>query len=565
MIRICIAQINPTVGDLENNFKKVSVFIKKAKSFLSDIVVFPELALTGYPPEDLLLNPEFMKACEKYLKKIFSLTDNILVLIGAPYKKNNYLYNGCFVIQNKKLLSVYKKIFLSEDTVFNEKRYFSPGSELIIFKNKKLNFSVTICEDIQIKTSPIFESFFYPKVDILFNISASPFFVKKIDLRKKLLSRISKQTQSFLVYCNLVGAQDELVFDGRSLVFSPQGELLFEAKSFEEDLLCFDLKIKKKFCNKKSELFVPSLNYIQTYPFLQKNKPKLPEYIPPKSMDKVEQIYKALVLGIRDYVRKNNFTKAIVGLSGGIDSSLTCVLAVDALGKENVIGVSMPSKYTSQASLQDAQILAKNLGIKFFVVPIHEIVEIYTKVFKKCFGKVKDITLQNIQARIRGNILMAFSNNFGWIVLTTGNKSELSVGYCTLYGDTAGGLCVLKDVPKTLVYKLSKYRNKIAKRFLIPKRVLTKPPTAELKPDQTDESEIGSYKVLDKIINLYVEKNKTLKEIVNKGFNEKMVKQIIYKIDRNEYKRRQLPPGIKITPRSFGKDRRMPITNKFII
>ncbi len=563
MIRVFVAQLNPTVGDLKRNFEKISFFINESKKHCADIIVFPELSLAGCPPEDLLLTPEFIKASQKYLKKIIPLTKNILVLVGAPFKENTTLYNSCFVIQNEKILAIYKKLFLPNYGVFDEKRYFSSGKELFIFSNEELNFSITICEDIWVEDSSIFEENFWSQIDVLFNISASPFFAGKINLRKRLLSKISKKIQSYLIYCNLVGGQDELIFDGRSLVFSPQGQILFKAKAFEEDFICFDLNTERKKKNKTKIFSKDHFKNINTYPFLQYKKPKLTQKTLPPDLGKIEEVYKALVLGIHDYVKKNGFERVVIGLSGGIDSSLTCVIAVDALGKENVIGISMPSAYTSQSSIEDAQNLAKNLGIEFYVVPIYEIFKVYENIFRKHFKTLREITLQNIQARIRGNILMAFSNNFGWMVLTTGNKSELSIGYCTLYGDTAGGFCVLKDVPKTLVYKLAKYRNKLAKKYLIPKRVLEKPPTAELKPNQTDEAEIGSYKILDKIMNLYVERNWDLEKILRKGFSKKVIKEIIYKIDKNEYKRRQSPPGIKITPRSFGKDRRMPITNRF--
>lgn len=558
-IRVALAQVNPTVGDIEGNYRKIASFIEKAKKLKSDFIIFPELALVGYPPEDLLFNPNFLDISFQFVGKIARIGENIVVLLGAPFLENKNLFNVCFIIQNRKIKYVYKKMFLPNYSVFDEKRYFSVGEEMPLIFNSQLRFAVTICEDIWEETSPIFCDFSH-KVDIVFNLSASPFFAGKINRRKRLLKKLAFKTDAYVVYCNLVGGQDELVFDGRSLVFSPQGEELICAKSFDEDFIVVDLDAGRK---SESE---DNIKRIRIDDFALKRRGSI--FIKRKKDFKessLEEIYKALVLGTHDYVVKNGFKKAVIGLSGGIDSSLTCVIACDALGKDNVIGVIMPSQFSSPESVEDAQKLAKNLGIKFFTVPIEEIFKVYREIFKKHFKKVTDITLQNIQARIRGNILMAFSNNFGWIVLTTGNKSETAVGYCTLYGDTAGGFAVIKDIPKTLVYKLARFRNQQAGFALIPERVLKKPPTAELKPNQKDEDDLCPYKILDKIIDLYVEKNWDLKRIMKEGIPQDLVFKIVSRIDRNEYKRRQSPPGIKITPRAFGKDRRMPITNRFII
>ncbi len=564
-VRIALAQINATVGDFKGNYEKIVDFIEKSKHKRADIVLFPELGICGYPPEDLLLNIDFINTAFRYLKKVTAFTNDIVVLLGAPFFDKGKLYNACFVMQNRKIKHIYKKIFLPYCSVFDEKRYFHPGEEVPIFVNDRIFFGVTICEDIWVESSPVFEESFCGKTDIIFNLSASPFFAGKINIRKNLLKKLALKTKNYVAYCNLVGGQDELVFDGRSLVFSPEGEELVEAKAFGEDLVCVDLETKNNSAFEKTYEGKFNIVNIKLESFPAHKRKKISLKKKEKRESSLESdVYNALVLGTKDYVFKNGFKKAIVGLSGGIDSSLTATIACDALGNDNVIGVSMPSEFTSSESIEDARILAANLGIKFYIVPIKEIFEVYKKIFIVSFGKPKDITLQNIQARIRGNILMAFSNNFGWIVLTTGNKSETSVGYCTLYGDTVGGFAVLKDVPKTFVYRLARYRNKLAGFDLIPKRVLIKPPSAELKTNQKDEDELGSYRVLDAIINLYVEKNLDLDRIVKKGFDSDTVKRIISKIDRNEYKRRQFPPGIKITPRSFGKDRRMPITNRFI-
>lgn len=562
-MRIAIAQVNSCVGDLDANFRKISSCIKKAKGKRADIIVFPELALTGYPPEDLLLNPDFIKQSEKTLKRIVSHTGGIMVLLGVPCLKKEGLYNACYVIQNKKIKYVYKKSFLPNYSVFDERRYFIPGEDVPVFFNDKVFFSVTICEDIWVKNSPVFQESFCGKAQLIFNISASPFFAKKIALRKNLLEKLARRTRSFLVYCNLVGGQDELVFDGRSLIFSPRGKILFESAAFREDLSFADIRLDKRGSKRVDYAGRFKLVNIPVDSFGGGRKPPIPVARPPEKLTEVQEIYRALVLGTRDYVSKNGFEKVVVGLSGGIDSCLTSTIACDALGKENVVGVSMPSSYSSRESIDDAAQLAKNLGIKLDIISIEKIFKVYRDNFLRHFSEVNDNTLQNIQARIRGNILMAFSNNFGWMVLTTGNKSETSVGYCTLYGDTAGGFGVLKDVPKTLVYKLARFRNNMAKSDLIPARVFTKPPSAELKPGQRDEDDLGPYEKLDKIINLFIEKNMDFNNIVKKGFSAARVKGIISKIDKNEYKRRQSPPGIKITPRSFGKDRRMPITNRF--
>ena len=558
-IRVALAQINPTVGDIEGNYRKIVSFIEKAKKLKSDFIIFPELALVGYPPEDLLLNPDFLSVSFQFTKKIVDVSEDIVVLLGAPFLENNHLFNACFIMQNKKIKYIYKKMFLPNYSVFDEKRYFLPGNEMPLIFNSQLKFTVTICEDIWEETSPIFYDFSH-KVNIVFNLSASPFFVGKIKRRKKILKNLALKTGAYVVYCNLVGGQDELVFDGRSLVFSPQGEELICAKSFEEDFVIVDLDVRR---GNESE---DNMKRIRIDDFTLKRRGSI--FIKKRKDFKesgLEEIYKVLVLGTHDYVVKNGFKKAVIGLSGGIDSSLTCVIACDALGKDNVIGVIMPSQFSSPESVEDAQKLAKNLGIKFFIVPIEEIFKVYREIFKKHFKKVADITLQNIQARIRGNILMAFSNNFGWIVLTTGNKSEAAVGYCTLYGDTAGGFAVIKDIPKTLVYKLARFRNQQAGFDLIPERVLKKPPTAELRPNQRDEDDLCPYKILDKIIDLYVEKNWDLKRIIKEGIPQDLVFKIVLRIDRNEYKRRLSPIGIKISLPVSGKDRKMPITNRFII
>ena len=532
-IRVSLAQINTTVGDLAGNSEKIIQYIDKARELNSDIVVFPELALSGYPPEDLLLKPHFITKNRQYLNKIIEQTESIFVIVGFPYQEKGKLYNAAALINNKKLVGIYKKIFLPNYGVFDEVRYFSPGDECpVINFGKGRKIGINICEDIWHSEGPQRAQAAYGKAKIIINISASPYHMNKLDLRQTVLRKIAGENKTFVFYCNSAGAQDELVFDGASMVYDDKGRLIARAKQFEEDLLTVDIDC--------------ATNRIE------------------RNFSLLEEVYSALVLGFSDYVKKNGFKKIVLGLSGGIDSALVAALAVDALGKDNVVALTMPSKYSSSRTLNDAKKLAKNLGIKLYVIPIKKLHKAYLETFSGPFkGTKPNITEENIQARIRGNILMAFSNKFGWLVVTTGNKSELSVGYCTLYGDTAGGFALIKDIPKTLVYKLSEYKNKKEGKELIPKSIFVRPPTAELKKNQTDQDTLPPYGELDKIIDEYVEKDRSLASIVKTGIEKDVAKKIISMIDRNEYKRRQSPMGIKITSKSFGRDRRMPITNKF--
>ncbi|MEZ0323983.1 MAG: NAD+ synthase [Hydrogenothermaceae bacterium] len=568
-IRVALAQINPVVGDFEYNSQKILEFVDKAKEKEADIVVFPELALTGYPPEDLLLKPSFIEKNQEYIQKITGSIENIIVILGSIYKEED-LYNTAYVIYRGEIIAKYNKQYLPNYGVFDENRYFQRGKNLTILNIDGYKFGLSICEDIWYPENPI-NDYAIEGCEIVFNLNASPYSIRKVKNREELVKVRSRDNLVAIAYVNLVGGQDELVFDGNSFIVNPNGEIIAKGRSFEEDLVIADIDLDEIFRYQLKDNRLRNLRYeyerkekVQEvyidYQILEKSQPITQKIVLDKTED--EEIYKALVLGLRDYITKSGFKKVVIGLSGGIDSSLVAVIATDALGKDNVKGVLMPSPYTSKESVEDALELAKNLSIETFTIPINDIFEIYLKELNSVFkGLNPDTTEENLQARIRGNILMAISNKFGWIVLATGNKSEMSVGYSTLYGDMVGGFAVIKDILKTKVYDLCRYRNSISK--VIPDRVLTKPPSAELRPGQTDESELAPYPILDEIIRMYVEEDYSVEEIIKSGFDEKLVKKIVRLIDINEYKRRQAPIGIKITEKAFGKDRRMPILNKF--
>lgn len=545
-LRMALCQINPTVGDLSGNSEKIIHFYRKAiQQRQPDLVIFPECALPGYPPEDLVLSESFLRSNMQRIQIIAKEMKQSVALVGFVQYKNGKAFNSVAVIKDSKIVTVYSKHSLPNYSVFDEKRYFSAGQNAGIFKLKGIPIGCSICEDIwesNLKINPCLNQA-SRGAKILINISASPYHAGKFNDRLRLLRTRVRQTRCPIVYVNMVGGQDELIFDGRSIVLDRQGNLVALGKPFEEDLKVVEFE----FADGRATFRVDARIETET------------------QLKGIEEIYRALVLGTRDYVEKNGFKSVVIGLSGGIDSSLTACLAVNALGKERVVGVRMPSRYSSQHTFNDAKIMANNLGIKCLTIPIENVFKAYLKTLAPIFKGLKpNITEENLQSRIRGTILMALSNKFGHLVLTTGNKSEVSVGYCTLYGDTAGGFAVLKDVPKTIVYQLSQYINQKAVRPIIPRTVLVRPPTAELRPNQKDQDTLPPYDLLDKIIRHYVEEDKGFKALLRKGFKKAILSRVIWMIDANEYKRRQSPPGIKITPKSFGKDRRMPITNRFL-
>ncbi len=568
-IRLALAQINTQVGDFSGNAQKIIGRIEEARQLGADLIAFPELAVPGYPPEDLLLNASFVRRNVETLKEIARATRGITAVVGFV-GINDDIYNSAAVLHDGEWAATYHKYFLPNYGVFDEDRYFQSGNEFLVFELNGAEIGINICEDIWHPGDPARTQCLQGNAQLLVNISSSPFHAGKRHFRQKMLSTRAWDYTCILAYVNLVGGQDELVFDGGSMVLDPGGEVIAGGVSFEEELLAVDLDLEgvllrrlhdpRRRKEKLAEAGGSRLRRISLPPISGKEKVPLPVRTW-KPLGRLEEVYRALVLGIRDYVRKNGFKKVLLGLSGGIDSSLTAAIAVDALGKENVAGIAMPSGYSSPESLEDARLLAENLSISFQVIPIQEIFETYLKNLKDVFrGRKQDETEENIQARIRGNLLMALSNKFGWLVLTTGNKSEMGVGYCTLYGDMAGGLAVIKDVPKTLVYELSLYRNSMEP--VIPVRVLEKPPSAELRPDQKDTDTLPPYEIVDPILQAYVEEDQTLEMIAAKGFDPQTVKRLMWMSDLNEYKRRQAPPAIKITPRAFGRDRRLPITKK---
>jgi NAD+ synthase (glutamine-hydrolysing) len=571
--RLALGQVNVTVGDFEGNARKLIEYMGEARRRGADLVAFPELAIPGYPPEDLLLNPAFVRDNLEALKKVARSSRGITAIVGFADMKDD-IYNAAALLHDGKVAGVYHKIYLPNYGVFDENRYFQSGQEFLIFELRGAMMGVNICEDIWYPGDPMRTQCLHGGAALIVNISSSPFHAGKRNFRQRMLSTRAWDYSTFVGYVNLVGGQDELVFDGGSMVFDQRGEMISIAQAFEEDLLMVDLNLDDVWLHRlhdprrRKEKLTPlaegKLNCVRLPASTPRKNRKLLSPKAIKTPDRLEEIYQALVLGTHDYVRKNGFQRVVLGLSGGIDSSLTAAIAVDALGKESVVGVAMPSMVSSPESLEDARSLSRNLGIEFLVLPIHDVLAAYLRTLESAFkGRKPDVTEENIQARIRGNLLMGLSNKFNWLVLTTGNKSETGTGYCTLYGDMAGGFAVIKDVPKTLVYELASYRNSTGSPQVVPQRVMEKPPSAELRPNQKDTDSLPLYETLDPILQAYVEEDQNLEMIVSRGFHQEVVEEVLRRVDLNEYKRRQAPPGIKITPRAFGRDRRLPITNRY--
>ncbi len=531
-LNVVLAQINLKVGDLAGNVVRISEAAARARDELGgDLAVFPELTLTGYPPEDLLLRSDFLDRCEAALAQLAERVTGIDLVLGYPKRTAGGLYNTAGVLRDGEIIAEYHKALLPNYSVFDEKRYFQPGGEPCVVEMGGTKVGITICEDIWFREPALRAA--EAGASLLLNLNASPFHAGKSPEREELLKKRAEESGLDIVYVNLVGGQDELVFDGGSFVMRRDGKVVQRAPFFAE-----------------------SLNRLA----FTADGPRPGEVVPCAGEE--ESIYRALVVGVRDYVRKNGFEGAVLGLSGGIDSALTLAVAVDALGAEQVEALLMPSRYTAHMSNEDAVVQARNLGVRHRVIPIEPAFNTFLDMLSDEFaGSQRDVTEENIQARCRGILLMAVSNKKGKILLTTGNKSEMSVGYATLYGDMAGGYAPLKDVPKLMVYRLAEYVNRA--REIIPRRVIERPPTAELAPNQRDSDSLPPYEVLDEILARYVELDQGVAEIIAAGFDEAEVRRVVRLVDRNEYKRRQAPPGVKITRRAFGRDRRYPLTNGF--
>jgi len=575
-LRIGLAQVNMTVGDLDGNARKILKWAEEARRQGVALLLFPELAVTGYPPEDLLLKPAFIRDNLRALDKIRrGLKAPGMVTVLGFVDGDDDIQNAAAVIYRGKVLGVYHKRYLPNYGVFDEDRYFQRGERPLSIRWGSLRVGVSICEDIWYPGGPSEEAL-RGQAELIVNLSSSPYHLGKSERRERMLRTRAADGVAMVAYVNLVGGQDELLFDGGSTIYDPDGKVIARGKLFEEDLLIADLDFEEVFRRRlhdprsRKEKQAHAQEADRTIwvtvtgapPTPARRRPILPRVLP--RLEPAEEVFRALVLGTRDYVKKNGFSRVLVGLSGGVDSALVAALAVEALGHKAVVGVSMPGPFTSRGTRSDAAKVAGNLGIEFIEIPIGPVFQAYLRELKPAFkGKKPDVAEENLQARIRGNYLMALSNKFGWLVLTTGNKSELATGYCTLYGDMAGGFAVIKDVPKTLVYQVAECINARAGRDRIPRSVLERPPTAELRPNQTDQDTLPPYAELDPIMKAYVEEDLSFEEIVAKGAKPATVKKVIRMVDGNEYKRRQGPPGIKITERAFGKDWRLPITNRY--
>jgi NAD+ synthase (glutamine-hydrolysing) len=571
-LRIALAQVNPTVGDIEGNADLVRSWIGRAKDVGAQLVVFPELVITGYPAEDLWLKPHFLAAARRALDEIAADTEGIVALVGFAEREFG-THNSMAVIADRGIQGIYRKMLLPNYGVFDERRYFEPGPSPALIELDDARIGLTICEDIWFPGPPATVEAL-AGASLIVNSSASPYHRGRGTEREEMVLGRARETGATFALCNLVGAQDELVFDGHSVIVSGRGETLARAAQFQEELLVCDLELDPRRPaatqdDSRTETFPGGA----TAPVIARlelaSAQGSGECAIAPSLDPEAEVYEALKLGLADYVRKNGFERVLVAVSGGIDSALVAAIAVDAHGPERVTCVVMPSPHSSDETQADARTIVENLGAELVEIPIEPAMLAYDDLLAAsrdgtgATADGADLTAENLQARIRGNLMMALSNRFGWLVLTTGNKSEMSVGYATLYGDMAGGFAVIKDVPKTLVYRLARHRNEVAGREIIPATVLERAPSAELRPGQLDEDSLPPYEVLDRILEAYVEGDRGRDEIAGEDLPEELVDEVIAMVDRAEYKRRQAPPGIKITPKAFGRDRRLPITNRF--
>jgi len=572
-LRIGLGQINATVGDLDGNVAKMLECAGRARELGCDLVAFPELAVTGYPPEDLLLRRGFILDNLRAVERLAREAPQDIVLVAGFVDEEGDIYNAAAVIHSGRVAGVYHKHLLPNYGVFDENRYFQAGTQAPIFEIAGVRIGVTVCEDIWYPNGP-HQAQALAGAEVIVNINGSPYHAGKLEYRERMLATRATDENVIVCYVNLVGGQDELVFDGASFVFDERGDLVARAAQFAEELLVCDLQVdavhqtrlhdprrRKERLEAVDIERCPTIAVSGAPPAMAKPRieRRVAEHLSPEA-----EVYAALVTGTRDYVRKIGYEDVVVGLSGGIDSTMVAAIAVDALGSGHVRGVAMPSRYSSEGSIADARRVGENLGIELQIIPIEPGHAAYLEMLDRPFqGTEPGTAEENVQARIRGNLLMALSNKFRWLVLTTGNKSEYATGYCTLYGDMAGGFAVLKDVPKTLVYRLAEDRNRVAGRELIPRTVIEKPPSAELKPNQLDQDTLPPYRTLDPILEAYVEEDRSLEEIVALGYDEETVRRVLAMVDRNEYKRRQAPPCVKITPRAFGRDRRLPIANRY--
>lgn len=568
VLRIALCQTNLPVGDISGNVERVRRLADNARDRGADLAIFPELSLTGYPPEDLLLKPSFALHARAAVYELAANITDIVAVVGVPLLSDD-LHNAAAILADGQVAAVYRKCYLPNYAVFDEQRYFANGDRAVVMDLDGLRVGVTICEDLWYPGGPAQWAAIDGGAELIVNLSASPYHRGKGREREELFATRCTDYNCFLAFCNAIGGQDELVFDGHSLVIDPRGNVLARGQQFEEDMVVVDLDLV---ASSRRRLHDPRWRQqmqgdmervkLVTVDRPHRNHPKLPRRALIERLESEPEVYRALTLGTADYFSKNGFRGAVLGLSGGIDSALALMVAVDALGPKAVTAVSMPSRYTADINRVDAAELARRLDVKLLEIPIEDLAASYSNALVEPFaGTAPNVAEENLQARIRGNVLMALSNKFGWLVLTTGNKSEMSVGYATLYGDMAGGFAILKDVLKTWVYRLAKWRNRTHE--IIPQRILDKPPSAELRENQLDTDSLPAYEVLDAILEAYVEQDRSPAEIEALGFDHATIDDVVQLVDHAEYKRRQSPPGIRISPRAFGKDRRLPITNQY--